>query len=407
MMLAGMLAVLGMLMVTVAVTVVRPRVHVRRLEVMVPARFAVTERGSGGGRHRTVPVVRHHRAGMVRLQLVRRDVNLLRDLVPVLDAPVHLLVGPVGLYHQCAVRAAPQMMVGVDPLADRVVARRLVLLRRLAGRLHRLAVRPVPQRVVLTVHQAPVVGVLGRPGTGRLLLDRLGAARIARERLLLDQLRPEPVKVEDRVLRLQALHQLVPVAVARALDQPYHLHQLGPVGVRVRLLHRAQQRHDLLVQQLLHVVGVAVVLVVVELLLLQVGGAAVRRLQIVHGRVPDRLGVVLAVVHHLQYLRYVVLDHVTVGGALLRAGLDRGPGRVLRLVPAVVPELLAVRGCRMLLRAPARLLVARDECCRAVRRLLLARSAGAVVYELHLLVQESQYGPMISPGSDGSVCGIE
>lgn len=126
---------------------------------------------------RMVAVVRDNRTGVVRLQLVRVDVDFLLDVVPVLTATVDLLVFLVRPDHERTVWSTFQMVMGVDPLTDDMVGvmvllfcGRLLASRRGAGRLTgssgmlltpgSLVLVQMAQGVILMLHQSLMVFVL-------------------------------------------------------------------------------------------------------------------------------------------------------------------------------------------------------------------------------------------------------
>lgn len=148
-------------------------VRVMRLGVLVV--LAVADSVSFRGR-RMVAVVRDNRTGVVRLQLVCVDVDLLLDDVPVLTATVDLLVFLVRPDHERTVRATLQMVMGVDPLTDDVMGVMVLLFggRVLANRCGgaritgsgmlltpgSLVLVQMAQGVVLMLHQSLMVFVL-------------------------------------------------------------------------------------------------------------------------------------------------------------------------------------------------------------------------------------------------------
>lgn len=126
---------------------------------------------------RMVAVVRDNRTGVVRLQLVRVDVDFLLDVVPVLTATVNLLVFLVRPDHERTVWSTFQMVMGVDPLTDDMVGvmvllfcGRLLASRRGADRLTgrsgmlltpgSLVLVQMAQGVILMLHQSLMVFVL-------------------------------------------------------------------------------------------------------------------------------------------------------------------------------------------------------------------------------------------------------
>lgn len=126
---------------------------------------------------RMVAVVRDNRTGVVRLQLVRVDVDFLLDVVPVLTATVDLLVFLVRPDHERTVWSTFQMVMGVDPLTDDMVGvmvllfcGRLLASRRGADRLTgrsgmlltpgSLVLVQMAQGVILMLHQSLMVFVL-------------------------------------------------------------------------------------------------------------------------------------------------------------------------------------------------------------------------------------------------------
>lgn len=149
-------------------------VRMVRLGVLVV--LAAADVASSRGR-RMVAVVRDNRTGVVRLQLVRVDVDFLLDVVPVLTATVDLLVLLVRPDHERTVWSTFQMVMGIDPLTDDVVGvmvllfcGRLLASRRGAGRITgrsgmlltpgSLVLVQVAQGVILVLHQSLMVFVL-------------------------------------------------------------------------------------------------------------------------------------------------------------------------------------------------------------------------------------------------------
>lgn len=135
------------------------------------------------------------------------------------------------------------------------------------------------------------------------------------------QLGTQLLKVQDGVLRLERFHQVVPVAIARSLNQLDHLDQLLAIVLRIRLLDAVQQRGDLLVQQFLHVVRSTVVFIVIQLVLLQIRRSVASTLVGMNRRVLHRFRIILPELHHLQHLRNIVLNQRSRRGRNLRHGV--------------------------------------------------------------------------------------
>lgn len=160
-------------------------------------------------------VIGEDRSGMVRLELVRMDVDLFLDLVLVRRDDQRTMRSPL------------QMMMLVQFVAGVVVVGVVP------------AVRVMVQDVKLVLQQPFVILLL----LGGLGLDvNLGGVLFGFE------FRPESIKVQDGIFRLEIFHQVVPVAIARALDQFDHLDQLFAIGLRVGLLDALEETGDFLVQ---------------------------------------------------------------------------------------------------------------------------------------------------------------
>lgn len=160
-------------------------------------------------------VIGQDRSGVVRFQLVRVDVDLFLDFVLVRGDDQRTVWSPLQMV-MLVQFVAGMVVVGVVPAVGMMV-----------------------QDVELMLQQAFVI---------LLLLGGLRLDVNLRGVLLRLEFRPEPVKVQDGVLGLEVFHQVVPVAIARALDQFDHLDELFAIRFGVGLLDALEETGDFLVQ---------------------------------------------------------------------------------------------------------------------------------------------------------------